>query len=211
MKRFAVSVILITVILLCSSCTIQNEINEKNMNLISYDFSDMVKIGAQNSTTDKSNKTSKEMKGNQTVSYKVYEEKELEFLLNSNPDKKTLLSREEFRQKVKESPYLENLDVIPFDELIKIVGKPQREIITFAPEMNYRPREPRPGGREFEWDLKDGDKIQWPVILSNDCKDDDVTPENILEYGAVIGLAGIPIDAKDGTTFEIHLNRHKSN
>lgn len=223
--------ILISIILLFififSSCMNKKEISASNVNLMSYNTSVLINTDTMENTTYEINQSeliNTDTTENTTnkiyqrgeriddyVSYYIYEDKELEFLFEPISDENKLMSRTEFFQKIKESPNVDSSFLISFDELIKIVGKPQRELLQFDKITAYRRYEPYGRGRVFEWDLKDGETCLFLVFLSNDCNDEDVTPDNILEYGAVfydnIGDLGL----KDGDTLEIHLKKHNSN
>ena len=146
--------------------------------------------------------------------YEPYDDPEMEGFFDPKPDDKKLLNEEEFIKKVSESPYIQDLDIIPLDEMIKLVGLPQREF-NFSLVGASTAHSPRI--RYFEWDLKDNKTIDYYVVLSDDCDDEKANPENLMSYGAVLGATKRKLTEEDGkklgavpgqdVPIEIHLNR----
>lgn len=117
------------------------------------------------------------------------EESDMTDFFSPTPSKKDLLTEKEFTDLIKEScyflPYEKDLNVIALKDLIKIVGKPQREIpIT----LNGISGEINPRIKCFQWDLKNNKCIDYWVYLSSECSDEKADFDNIIEYGMVLNV-----------------------
>lgn len=101
------------------------------------------------------------------------------------PSQKDLLTEKEFINLIKESPYVQPGKIMAFNDLIKIVGKPQREIPVniegWSGQIN-------PRIKWFQWDLKNNKFINYTVGLSEECSDEEADLDNILEYGIVVDI-----------------------
>ena len=101
------------------------------------------------------------------------------------PSKKDLLTEDEFINLIKESPYVQPGETMAFNDLIKIVGKPQREIPV---NVEWVSGQINPRIKCFQWDLKNNKCIDYWVYLSSECSDEKADFDNIIEYGMVLNV-----------------------
>ena len=113
------------------------------------------------------------------------EESDMTDFFSPIPSKQDLLTEDEFINLIRESPYVQPGHTMAFNELIKIVGKPQREIPVKStiPSNQINPRI-----KCFQWDLKNNKCIDYWVYLSSECSDEKADFDNIIEYGMVLNV-----------------------
>ena len=118
--------------------------------------------------------------------YTVYEDPDMIGFFSPTPAEENLLSEEEFLDRIKESPYVQEGDIMAFSDFIELVGRPQRELR--LPMYGMISAELNPGVKFFQWDLKNGASIEFYVCLLHEPYGTKANPNNLMSCGTVVNV-----------------------